>query len=173
MSHMGSSLQLSQQNHQPQCPGVTPITMSHWEQFSHQHSGLRGLLPRGRIHYRMQGKSTLGSQRTYRMFRERIKGKKQEGVRGPGEGKNMRKRGKSINSYLVSTLFWFCSAHEQHSLSCLLIKFPSKFYLVEGLSIPDACVYVGCECQHLSQTTGWRAPVSMVTDTGPIQVCDV
>lgn len=49
---------------QPRCPGMTPITMSHWEQLSRSPFGLRRLLPRAGTHYGVQGKSSLGLHRT-------------------------------------------------------------------------------------------------------------
>lgn len=47
--------------------------------------------------------------------------------------------GESINTGLVSTLAWFFPASDQHSLSCLLIKFLSNSFLDEGLLILWGC----------------------------------
>lgn len=49
---------------QPWCPGVTPLTMSHGEHLPRSPFRLRRLLPRAGTHYGVQGKSSLGLDRT-------------------------------------------------------------------------------------------------------------
>lgn len=74
---------LSQQNHQPDSPGMRLMEMCHWEQKSGSPSALRGIaVEGGGISYGVQGKSVLGLHRIYGgMVRGGTKGGKKEGFR--------------------------------------------------------------------------------------------
>ena len=85
------------------------------------------------------------------------------------EEKVLEKKWVSVKSGLVSTLAWLCLASDQHSLSCLLIKFLSNSFPGKGLSILCARVCMGV-CMPAAEVRGplcpWCQPLEQV------QVCE-